>query len=153
MNKHYAGFWVRFFAGFLDLLFITPFILLLIYFTGSSTYQFVSISNSIENFSQARIASSNSVADIVTYLVSIIYIAYFLSGKKQATIGKILMGIYVARSDGSKLTTLRATARALASLLTAATLGLGFIAVIFTKEKISLHDFLCDTRVFHGKKK
>jgi uncharacterized RDD family membrane protein YckC len=48
---------------------------------------------------------------------------------------------------------MKALARALASLLTAATLGLGFLMVIFTKEKIALHDLICGTRVFHGKKK
>ena len=62
------------------------------------------------------------------------------------------MGIYVGNRDGSRLSWQKSLMRALASMLTSATLGLGFLLVIFTKEKTALHDIICNTRVFHGKK-
>jgi uncharacterized RDD family membrane protein YckC len=62
------------------------------------------------------------------------------------------MGIYVGNRDGSKLSAAKAIARALARYLSAATLGIGYLPIIFTTEKTALHDLICNTRVFHGKK-
>lgn len=132
MTKIYAGFWIRFFAGILDLTILAPFAIALFYL--------------------GKNPEMRNATHLMSYAISIAYVAYFLSGKTQATFGKRLMGLYVARSNGSKLTKSRAVSRAASSILTSLTLGLGFIIVIFTKEKISLHDFLCDTRVFYGKK-
>ena len=152
MEKMYAGFWVRLFAGLLDLVFLTPVIAILVYTSGISNYQAFGIGDSQQSFSQIIASTHNDFADLIGYAVSIFYVTYFLSGKTQATFGKRLMGIYVAKSDGTRLTKSRAMARSGSALLTSATLGLGFFIVIFSKEKISLHDFICDTRVFHGRK-
>jgi len=151
MNKIYAGFWIRFFAGILDLVFLAPILLLAAYFLSDSSYEIIKTG---ENFKSYAFGASGDLhaIDLVAYAVSIAYIAYFLSANQQATIGKRILGIYVGNPDGSKLSKARATARAFASMITSATLGIGFVAVIFTKEKIALHDFLCDTRVFFGKK-
>ena len=152
-EKIYAGFWIRSFAGILDFIFLMPLVLIAVYFSGISTYDIFNFSNQNQSFSHFSAASSNSYINIINYAVGIAYVAYFLSGKKQATIGKILLGIYVEKSDGSKVGVIGAIGRGLAAVLTSMTLGLGFIIVIFTKEKISLHDFICDTRVVYGKKK
>jgi uncharacterized RDD family membrane protein YckC len=58
----------------------------------------------------------------------------------------------VGNCDGSKISPIKSFCRAIASVLTSATLGIGFLLVIFTKEKTALHDIICKTRVFHGKK-
>jgi len=152
MQKIYAGFWIRLFANILDLAILIIPIFILVYLTGSTQYIFSTFSNEGQNLVGASATTTNYFANFIGYGVSIAYITYFLSSANQATIGKKLMGIYVARSDGSKLTKSRAMARAAASLLTTATLGLGFLIVIFTTEKISLHDFICDTRVLYGQK-
>lgn len=151
-EKFYAGFWVRFFAGLLDIIFLMPLFVILIYAFGTNQYQTIEINDNLQSYSYFGASTISRFDDFIGYFLSVAYIAYFLSGKKQATLGKRVMGIYVGNRDGSKLSTLKALARAFTSLLTAATLGLGFIIVIFTKEKISLHDFICNTRVFHGKK-
>jgi uncharacterized RDD family membrane protein YckC len=151
-DKIYAGFWIRGFAGLLDLIFLSPIILVIIYFSGTSSYEFFNFSDARQSLSQVSASTTNNFADLIHYFIGIAYSAYFLSSKRQATIGKILLGIYVVKSDGSKLTLSRSIARAGATLLTSATLGLGFIIVIFTKEKIALHDFICDTRVLYRRK-
>lgn len=151
-EKLFAGFWVRLFAGFLDLLFITPIAFVIIYYSGISDFQSFGFSNSFYNYKDFAVSTSNRFANYIAHGISIIYLTYFVSTKSQATLGKRIMGIYVANRDGSKLTWQKSLARALVSMLTSATLGLGFLVVIFTKEKISLHDFICNTRVFHGKK-
>jgi uncharacterized RDD family membrane protein YckC len=150
-EKIYAGFWVRLFAGFLDLIFLAVPIALISFLIGDNSYEVIKVGDNFSSFSFDSYGNLHLI-DLLIYIVSIIYIAYFLASNQQATIGKRLMGIYVGNPDGSKLCKARATARACASIVTSLTLGLGFIAVIFNKEKISLHDFMCHTRVFHGKK-
>lgn len=150
-EKIYAGFWVRLFAGFLDLIFLATPIFLISLLIGDSSYELIKVGDDFSSFSFDSYGNLHSI-DLLLYIVSVIYISYFLTSKKQATIGKRLMGIYVGNPDGSKLCKSRAIARAFASIITSLTLGLGFIAVIFNKEKISLHDFMCNTRVFHGRK-
>lgn len=152
MKREYAGFWVRFFAGFLDLMILAPLIFLLFYFFGIDDYQMVKITNDFGSYSYASGFGDGEYLDLMNYAISIAYIAYFLASKQQATLGKRVMGIYVGNPDGSKLSWQKSLMRAAASMLTAATLGLGFVMLIFTKEKTALHDLICNTRVFHGKK-
>ena len=149
-EKFYAGFWVRFFAGLLDIFFLLLLGALIAYFLRDGTYETISAGENWYSYSFS--ASGNlRLVDLVGYALSVAYITYFLASNKQATIGKRIMGIYVGNLDGSKLSKSCAAARAFASMITSVTLGLGFVIVIFTKEKIALHDFLCNTRVFHGK--
>ena len=131
-EKIYAGFLIRLGATILDTIFLSPIALIFYYFGDAK--------------------EALSLGNLAGYLVSLAYVAYFLGSNYQATLGKRLLGIYVARSNNEKLTKARAMARAGASLLSFAILGLGFITIIFTKEKVALHDFLCDSRVFYGKK-
>lgn len=150
-SKRYAGFWVRFFAGILDTALMMPLLVLLLYFFGVTDS--IKITDDFGNYSALSISSDNQFVDLALYAISIIYLAYFIAGKQQATLGKRWMGIYVGNVDGSKLSWQKSLARALASILTALTCGLGFIMLIFTKEKTALHDLICNSRVFHGSKK
>lgn len=151
-EKFYAGFWVRFFAALLDLAVLAPLFALLLYLFGVNDYEFLRVNQDFSSYTYMSASGSNRTVDYITYGLSIAYLTYFLCTKGQATIGKKIMGIYVGNPDGSRLSTLKSFVRALASILTAATLGLGFLMVIFTKEKIALHDLICRTRVFHGRK-
>lgn len=155
-QKIYAGFWVRLVAGFFDVVLLFPLFAILIFSFGFSFDNLLAVTefnqNNFQKFYFSQASSNGFMTDLTTYSLSIAYVVFFLSGKSQATIGKRLMGIYVGNVDGSKLSPIKAVCRALASILTSFTAGIGFVIVIFTKEKISLHDFICKTRVFHGKK-
>ena len=148
----YAGFWVRFFAGLLDAVFLFVPFLILSFLLGTKNYQSVFFTSDNLRYSFFSASSSNQLLELIKYGLNIAYIGYFLSSKKQATIGKSLMGIYVGNCDGSGLNLKKSIMRALASILTCATFGIGFLLVIFTKEKTALHDIICKTRVFYGKK-
>ena len=153
MEKSYAGFWVRFFAGLLDIVFLLPLFLVLIYIFGVSEYQMVKVDDEFHAYSYLGASVKNRYIDFISYAISICYLGYFLATKKQATLDKRLMGIYVGNPNGSRLSGVKSVVRALASILTVFTLGLGFLLVVFTKEKTALHDIICNTRVFHGKKR
>ncbi len=65
-----------------------------------------------------------------------------------ATFGKRILGLYVVRTDGSRVGWGRALARHLITALTAAfTLGLAFLIVAIRPDKRGLHDLICDTVV------
>jgi len=152
-EKFYAGFWVRVFAALLDIAFLTPILAVLLYTFGMQDVETLKINDVLHGYVYTSTEFKTLLnGDLITYGLSIAYLTYFVAKKGQATFGKKLMGIYVGNPDGSKLSTLKSLARALASLLTAVTLGLGFLLVIFTKEKTALHDLICNTRVFHGRK-
>ena len=67
---------------------------------------------------------------------------------KQATLGKMAVGIYVTNERGERIGFGRATARYVASILSALILGIGYLMVAFTDRKQGLHDMIAGTLVF-----
>ena len=64
------------------------------------------------------------------------------------TIGKRAFGLYVVRSDGSRVGFIRALARHVLTALSAnLTLGFIFLVVMFREDRRGLHDIICDTVV------
>lgn len=146
----YAGFWIRILAGILDIIFLLPPIIIVSYILGIDLAQYVSQMYEIAQnpYVKPQFDKFDKSVDMVIYFLSISYLTYFVAAKGQATPGKSILKLYVGNRDGSKLTSLKSLLRALASILNAFTVGLGFLPVAFTKEKVSLHDWLCGTRVF-----
>lgn len=143
-NKKYAGFLIRILAGIIDLIVLLPPLIIL-------AYLFLDLNNSLplEEF----LRENEDELNIISLIISIPYLTYFISSNAQATPGKKALGIYVGNLDGSKLSRRKSFARSLMSVVTSMTLGIGFLSVLFTKEKISLHDFVCKTRVFYKNNK
>jgi uncharacterized RDD family membrane protein YckC len=82
-------------------------------------------------------------------LLGVLYHVYFWS-VKGATPGKELLDLRVATEDGrSPIPLASALRRALGYLLSAASLGLGFLMVIFGGR--GLHDRIASTRVVKGR--
>jgi uncharacterized RDD family membrane protein YckC len=150
--KYYAGFWVRIFASLLDSLFLMPLFFALIFLFGFDDFEAIKLSSQAGSYNYTKASGSDELANFLCWAFSIAYAIYFLTSKMQATLGKRVLGIYVGNRDGSKLSWKRALARFFASVVTGLTFGIGFFMLVFTKEKIALHDLICNTRVFHGKK-
>jgi uncharacterized RDD family membrane protein YckC len=151
IDKIYAGFWVRFAAALLDMLITAPVIWAAFYIIG---FDFTNMPTMEEVFLgvQPEETPENRVADFVSWIISITYSVYFITSRYQATPGKRIMNIYIATKDGQKLSVNRCFARFFASILSGLLLGIGFLMIAFTKEKTALHDLICNTRVFYGKK-
>lgn len=134
LGKRYAGFFQRFFALIIDhlILFLVTFLIILI-FRGvlSSTAQAV------------------MVAPWVQWLVFLpfFYHAFFESSVLQATPGKLLMRIYVADTQGARLSFWRALARQLGKMLSGLIFNLGYFFALFTKNKQALHDLVAQSVV------
>jgi uncharacterized RDD family membrane protein YckC len=76
-----------------------------------------------------------------------LYEAIMQSSEKQATFGKMMLGIVVTDVAGGRITFARATGRHFAKWVSAVIMGIGFIMAAFTERKQALHDMIADTLV------
>jgi uncharacterized RDD family membrane protein YckC len=125
----YAGFWKRFAAAFIDLLI---------------TAVLGGIAGGIVGFlyaaSKGTAVGVEFVGQIVGTLVGWIYFSSFESSAKQATLGKMALGIKVTNIDGNRIGFGKATLRHFGKIVSFLTLFIGYVMVAFTEKKQGLHD-------------
>lgn len=150
----YAGFWLRFVAYIIDaiILGIAHWILIspLLGLLGLSAYgNFPNGEMSEEQM--VGFASIFSGSIIIIQLTSIVlywlYFAFMESSNKQATIGKIALGLKVTDMHGEKISFAQATGRYFGKIISSLILLIGFIMAGFTEKKQALHDILASTLV------
>ncbi len=95
----------------------------------------------------AVLAMLSSVGVVFGLAIPWIYEALMLSSEKQATLGKIALGVIVTDTAGGRLTFGRATGRHFAKYLSSLLFGIGFIMAAFTQRKQALHDLMAQTLV------
>lgn len=84
-------------------------------------------------------------------LSSWLYYASFESSKRQATLGKQVLGLKVTDQYGCKISFWRATGRYFGKFLSRLLFCIGFLMVFFTKKKQALHDKMADTLVINSR--
>ncbi|CAN7181492.1 RDD family protein [Pseudoxanthomonas sp. LjRoot168] len=148
----HAGLWKRFAASFIDSIVTTiisyalmiPLMLIGVGVMGAG--------GSDNPFATgAGIASMLAIYPIL-FLAPCVYFGWMQSSSLQASLGKLAVGIKVARTDGQRMSFWRGFLRSLAYLVfTMVTCGLGVLIsglmVVLTERKQALHDMLCDTLV------
>jgi uncharacterized RDD family membrane protein YckC len=126
----YAGFWRRFAAYLIDNILIGIVIGIVIAILG---------------------AIADDAGIVIGYLVAIVgtfvYFAWFESSDRQATVGKIALGIQVTDVQGNRVSFGKALGRNVAKILSALILYIGFIMAAFTEKKQGLHDMIAGTLV------
>lgn len=122
----YAGFWRRVLATLIDGI-------LLSLVTGTFTWTV--------DFDDFKI--SYGLGIVVQWL----YFAILESSNRQATLGKMAIGLVVTDEQYHRISFPRASARYFGKFLSAIILGIGFIMAGFTQKKQALHDVLADTLV------
>lgn len=80
-----------------------------------------------------------------------LYSAVMNSSSRQATLGKMALGLKVTDERGERISFLRATGRFFATWLSQLTLGIGYLMVIWTHKKQALHDKVAGTVVVPSK--
>ena len=158
-NVSYAGFWKRFVAyildqlilGFARLIIFVPLWLFILagFFIDHDFEKFENYTNtSAQHFHSLPISLITTIIFIALIfgLINIIaewlYYAMMESSKKQATLGKMIMGIKVTDLYGQKISFGKATGRYFGKILSGLILGIGYIMVAFTEKKQALHDIL-----------
>jgi len=88
--------------------------------------------------------------NLLSSAIGWLYFALMESSSKQATLGKLALGIHVTDLDGRRIGFGRATGRYFAKILSALILGIGFLMAAFTERKQGLHDLIAQTLVLKG---
>lgn len=91
--------------------------------------------------------------NLIFFFVSMTYSVYFVSSKKQGTLGKQLFKLMIIDRKRGRMTVFSAFIRFIAKRITNMLFFVGYIPILFTKEKVALHDFLANSRVVYIKLK
>lgn len=84
---------------------------------------------------------------LVVGLIHLLYFALFESSPRQATPGKMLLGIFVTDEQGRRISFGRAVGRNLARVLSKMFCWLGYLLALFTERTQALHDLIASTLV------
>lgn len=143
-SVRYGGFWIRFVAVVID-----AFVVNAVVFPVSA----------VIGLMIGLAGRSVSMPDRGVHLVHLIviwtlsllanwlYEATMESSSKQATLGKMALGLKVTDLEGRRISFARATARHFAKILSAMILLVGYIMAGFTERKQALHDIIAGTLV------
>ncbi len=132
----YAGFWKRFFAYLLDLVIIAV-------FTSLTAVPVVLLFG----LSQADIQSNNYMINLLGFLLGWLYWALMESSTRQATLGKLALGIKVTGLSGARISFGTASLRYFSKIISWVILMIGFLMAAFTQKKQALHDLIAETLV------
>ncbi len=119
----YAGFWERFGAAFIDGLILL-----------------------IPNFLFAYMAGPG-LGDILSLLTGWLYCAIRESSPSGATLGKKAVGLKVVNRDGQTISFGQATGRHFGKIISALILLIGYLMMLWDKDKQTLHDKMANTYV------
>lgn len=167
-NITYAGFWKRFAAYLLDqlilgivrgIIFIPFWIFALVsFFTGNGHDKFHDYVNvSFQHFeNEFSIATFSAlffiiiIFGLINLIIEWLYYALMESSQKQATFGKIILGIKVTDLFGNRISFGKATGRYFGKILSGLILCIGYLMAGFTDKKQALHDMLSNCLVINS---
>src|SRR5215831_7663308 len=140
----YAGFWLRVWAGAIDITLEAVAALLL---TGIVGY-IVKILTSRSGMSPITGSYLTGIAFIAVLTIGAwLYCAFSESSRWRATLGKRIIGLEVITASGGKLTFGQASVRHFMKFLSLFTVAVGFMMAGWTKRRQALHDMPADTVV------
>jgi uncharacterized RDD family membrane protein YckC len=140
----YAGFWRRFWAVLLDAVILFAVGIPANLLTRSAAGLPLT---PIWKDSSGATPFYNCLEALVGIIIGWIYAASLESSERQATVGKMAIGIRVTDLAGRRISFLRATGRHFAQIFDFLTLGIGYAMAGFTAKKQALHDKIAGTLV------
>jgi len=143
----YAGFWKRFAALFIDSIVV-----------GVAYYAVLILAMIVMGVGLAGLTGSPDAAGSGVFaLIALVYLSYplisaayyvsFESSSKQATLGKMAVGIKVGDREGRRLSRAHALGRWASHIVCYLTIYIGYLMAAFTERKQGLHDMLASTLV------
>lgn len=87
------------------------------------------------------------LAQLVFWIIQILYHSLLESSKYQGSVGKIVLGLQVTDLEGNKLDFGKAFVRNLCKLVSTFILFIGYIMAGLTEKKQALHDMIASTLV------
>jgi len=155
----YSSFWRRFGAFWIDVLILTT----PLYTVSSLLTPLLIPDLIIPHFSTDVVAKQDptylisllmaysAILNIIFSVAGWLYFGFMTSSSKQATVGKMALGIIVTDENGKRLSFARSTARYFATYISDMTFNVGYLMIIWTKRKQALHDMIAGTLVVRKK--
>jgi uncharacterized RDD family membrane protein YckC/type II secretory pathway pseudopilin PulG len=135
----YAGFWKRFAALFIDYLIV---VMLAVAAGGILGFVYGVVSGTPRG---AEVWGA-----LAGFVVWWMYYAAMESSQKQATLGKMALGIKVTDQRGARISFGRASGRLFAKLLSAMIFAIGYLMAGFTAKRQALHDMVAGCLVVNN---
>ena len=133
----YGGFWRRLLAYMVDWTLLSILgILLIIGYAKFLAY----MGNDLGD--EASVLMFQAQAKLLTFLMAWLYYAVMESSAKQATLGKLALGMKVTSLKGERISFLRASVRFFSKFLSVLLFFIGFIMIALTEKKQGLHDMI-----------
>ena len=92
------------------------------------------------------------IISLLTFIGMWLYFALMESSAKQATLGKMLVGIVVTDIDGDRVSFGKASGRYFGKIVSSIILMIGYIMAAFTERKQALHDIMAGCLVIRKPK-
>jgi uncharacterized RDD family membrane protein YckC len=154
-RSRYAGFWRRVAGSLIDgLVLIIPIAILagvLIAHGYRFGFHYHPHAPSGEPVLTGPGPRTEALLELVLTLPAWLYAALLTSSAWQATVGQRALGMRVTDLEGRRITFARATGRYFASIVSSWTLGIGYLIMIWTERKQTLHDLIAGTVVVHDR--
>ena len=152
MNTNYAGFWLRFVAAIIDGILLGAVIYPIITILGIGAV--ANSAESMESMDEAQAMSAMGgmmamgfATNAVVFVIWTLYYSLMESSSKQASVGKMVLGLKVTDVNGNKLDFVKALIRNASKLISSFILCIGYIMAGFTEKKQALHDMIASTLV------
>jgi uncharacterized RDD family membrane protein YckC len=150
-TARYGGFWIRFVAividglllGVAQSLIIAPLMAALGF--AASNPAMMNSEDGMAAFS--AMMGAMGLIQVVGLVIGWLYFALMQSGKHQATLGKMALGLKVVDSEGNRLSFGRASLRYIGKFVSSLVLMIGYIIAAFNPRKQALHDMIASTYV------
>jgi uncharacterized RDD family membrane protein YckC len=138
---HYAGFWRRFVAMVIDSCIFAPLILIVIVMSGMFG---IAMRPTADFEGLAGVVFSMGVLMFMCLIFAgnWLYYTWMESSRRQATLGKMALGIIVTDLHGNRISFARANGRFFGKWVSGMILNIGYLMAAFTEKKQALHDIL-----------
>ena len=148
-SSNYGGFFARFVAFVIDAVVVgvlsAPVVIMLV---GGVIPQIIANQNREPDPALVfAMLSRFALVAILVLAIRWLYEAYLLSSERQATVGKMALGLKVTDLGGRRISFGRATGRHFAKILSHMILLIGYLMALFTERKQALHDIIAGTLV------
>ena len=148
--RDYGGFWRRFWSYLIDRFILGVVFTPVGFMVFGPLLATESTGWSDTDLPAEAIASLLGAAFTVAFLAllgSWFYYALMQSSSRQATLGQMALGLRITDLEGRRISFARASGRHFATVVTGLTFGIGYLLVLLTSRKQTLHDLIAGTVV------
>ncbi len=146
---HYGGFWIRFLAAFIDGIIIEAVVIPVSFVLGAMVGAAGSAAGGANQMAMQMTAAM--LGACVGIFANVLYFTFLESSSKQATLGKMILGLKVTDHSYQRISVGRALGRTLSKYISALILLIGYIMAGFTDRKQALHDMIAGTYVIYAR--